>query len=1202
MEGMKSVPPRSADERRGEKSRSRGVEETAVEYRRSSIPPEVPEVQEVHRGQTPSATLPPPASRLPPRSSDLRPPTSDFVELHLHTAFSFLDGASLPEEMIGRAAELGYTALAITDHDGLYGAMEFARAARAAGIAPITGAELTLADGSHLTLLAETVTGYSNLCRLTTAASAGPHLPPPASRPHPSPPPPASRLPPPAPDPSSRLPRLDPALLAEHAEGLILLTGCRRGALARLVDGQAWPEARQLLGNYVEWFGPENVAVELQHNLVFGDTRRLAALSKLARDAGLPTVATGNAHYHRPQRHRLQDVLVAIRHRTTLDGCHRERLPNAEFFLRSPEEAAQRFAAYPEAVRASVAIAERCASFDLTRDLAYLFPRYPTPADQTPDDVLAAICRDELGRRYAAGDLATAASRLEEELALIARHGLSGFFLIYRDLLELAREVSREVRGPEGYESSLPPGRGRGSSVGSIVCYLIGLSHVDPLAHNLMLGRFINDEMSSIPDIDLDFPREIREHLILRVYERFGPDHAALVCAFPTYRLRSALRDVGKALGIPIADLDRISKLSEPRQAGDLGLELQRIPEYAARLEAPPWRHLIELAAELSGFPRHVSQHSGGMIISSAPLVDLVPVQPAAMEGRYICHWDKDSCDDAGFIKIDFLALGMLSLVEEALRLIPANGKEPVDLSRIDFTDPAVYDMICTGDTIGAFQIESRAQIQTLLRTQPRCLEDLVVQVAIVRPGPIIGGAVNPYVRQREQARRGIASPPVYDHPLLEPVLRETLGVVLYQEQVLGVSMALAGFTPGQADQLRRAMTRKRSREAMLRLWSQFKEGALGNGVDLETAKSVFRKLEGFAEYGFPKSHAAAFAVLAYQSSWLKHYYPAEFLCALLNNQPMGFYPPHVLTNDARRHQVRVLPPDFNLSDVKCTVSSNAVRIGLGYVAEVGEEVAVRLVAERHANGPFASLADVVRRVPLRIEAAENLAAVGAADAFGLGRREALWQLGLFLPARGFGGKNGKTPGRQLPIDLPVEQDMVELPAMGPWEQMAGDYAVMGLSPRYHPLGLLRPRLPRSIRSTAEISAIADGARIQVAGLIVCRQRPGTAKGITFLLLEDEHGLLNIVVFPDLYAEHRHVVRGEPFLVIEGLLQKRNNTINLVAEQIWPLSEARAQFAVPTDLAPPDVHDIDVIAHRSEDTTTGLDHVRHIAPASHNYR
>ena len=403
-----------------------------------------------------------------------------------------------------------------------------------------------------------------------------------------------------------------------------------------------------------------------------------------------------------------------------------------------------------------------------------------------------------------------AEERLEQELQLIARHGLSGFFLLYRDLLELAREVSVEIRGVDGFAATLPPGRGRGSSVGSIVCYLIGLSHVDPLAHNLMLGRFINDEMSSIPDIDLDFPREIRERLIERVYERFGPDHAALVCAFPTYRLRSALRDVGKALGIPIADLDRISKLSEPRQAGDSRLELARIPEYASRLEAPPWRYLVELAGELSGFPRHVSQHSGGMIISSAPLVDWCRCNPPPCEGRYLCQWDKDSCDDAGFIKIDFLALGMLSLVEECLRLIAEQRQAAGRSQPHRFHRQAVYDMICAGDTIGIFQIESRAQIQTLLRTQPRCLEDLVVQVAIVRPGPIIGGAVNPYVQHRDW--RGVGSP--LRRSTTIPCWNRSCGrrwvSILYQEQVLGVAMALAGFSAGQAERLRRAMTRKR--------------------------------------------------------------------------------------------------------------------------------------------------------------------------------------------------------------------------------------------------------------------------------------------------------------------------------------------------------------------------------------------------------
>ncbi|MBA3336931.1 MAG: DNA polymerase III subunit alpha, partial [Chloroflexia bacterium] len=945
-----------------------------------------------------------------------------YVELHLHTAFSFLDGASLPEELIGRASELGYRALAITDHDGLHGAMEFAQLAVAAGIAPITGTELTLADDSHVTLLAATPAGYANLCGLLTAAHHGRPL---------------------------DLGKREAGENRCH-EGLILLTGCRRGQLARAIDAGEYHAAEAILRGYVAAFGAEQVVVELQQNLVHGDTARIAHLVALAERAGVAYAATGNVHYHQRDRHRLQDVLVAIRHRTTLDQTHRERRANAEFALRTGAEVDALFARYPAAMRTTLALAERCADFNLTRDLAYRFPDYPTDPGETPDERLAAVCWTALARRYP-DNREAATTRLREELGLIAQHGLAGFFLIYRDLLELAREVAIELRGVDTPRAAgnLPPGRGRGSSVSSIVCYLIGLSPVDPLAHNLFLGRFLNEASSSVPDIDLDFPRDIRERLIERVYEVYGPDHAALVCAFSTYRLRSAVRDVGKALGLPLPDLDRIAKLSEPRSARDLDAEIARIPEYATRKDAPPWRYLVELAGQLAGFPRHVTQHSGGMIVSSTPLTELVPIQPAAMPGRYLCQWDKDSCDDARFVKIDFLALGMLSLVEEALELIVTSGHPPLDLSRIDFTDPAVFTMIQAGDTLGVFQIESRAQIQTLHRTQPCSLDDLVVQVAIIRPGPIIGGAVTPYIQRRTDPN----FTPVYDHPLLEPVLRETLGVVLYQEQVLGVAMALGGFTAGQAEQLRRAMSRKRSREAMVLLWEQFRAGALALGVELAIAQDVFRKLMGFAQYGFPKAHAAAFAVLAYQSCWLKHHYPAEFLCALLNNQPMGFYAPHVLVNDAKRRGMRILPPQINTSGARCTVEldGSAVRIGLSQVQGLGEAAALSIVAAREAGGLFRSLADFVRRMPLRSEAIEHLIAVGAFDEFGLGRREALWQLGLFIPARGFGaarpGRTLKSAGTQLPLAVPVEQDMVTLTPMGAWEQMVTDYDTLGLSP-----------------------------------------------------------------------------------------------------------------------------------------------------------
>jgi error-prone DNA polymerase len=1100
-----------------------------------------------------------------------------YVELHLHTAYSLLDGASLPEEIIDRAVELDYQALAVTDHNGLYGAMEFAQAAKAAGIQPITGAEITLTDGSHLTLLAESSTGYANLSRLITSAyrdgangtcghpvgealrglPGGQGRPPLPSNKHNN-----ERHA----NQDNRLnPQLNPDLLSVHAGGLILLTGCRKGKLAQLVDAGDIPAAEELLHTYIDWFGKNNVYVELQQNLVYGDTRRVHQMVRLAKKAGLPYVATGNVHYHRRERHRLQDVLVAIKNRTTLDGSHKERRPNCEFDLQPAAQVAVRFASYPEALDATLEIAERCAGFDLTTDLNYAFPDHPTENGETQAEVLERVCREAMEERYPPGsDLrARAEARLQQELDLIQKHQLSGFFLIYRDLMKLAEEVAEEVRGPSlaRRHSMLPPGRGRGSSVGSIVCYLIGLSHVDPLEHNLFLGRFLNEDLVSVPDIDLDFPRDIRERLIERVYEVYGHDHAALVAAFSTYRLRSAVRDIGKALGLPATDIDKIAKMSKGRSAKDLGEELDRIPAYANRREAPPLSQLVKLAEQLAGFPRHVSQHSGGMVISSTPLIELVPVQPAAMEGRFICHWDKDSCDDARMIKIDFLALGMLSLVEECLELIVESGKDPVDLSRIPFTDPKVYDTICAGDTVGVFQIESRAQIQMLTRTKPRTLEDLVVQVAIVRPGPIVGGAVNPYVHNRQRKLIDPDFTPTYDHPLLEPVLEETLGVVLYQDQVIEVAMALSGFSAGQADQLRRAMSRKRSREAMLKIWDRFRDGALERGVPIETAKKVFRKLVAFSEFGFPKSHSAAFAVLVYQSAWLRKYYPAEFMCALFNNQPMGFYAPHVLVNDAKRHGVRIWGPDINEGRAKSTVHGNAVRIGFGYVKGMSEDSALLIEQERDANGPYQSLADFVRRVPIKREAIENLVVVGAFDCFGLGRREALWQLGLFIPARGY-GKAGKE-AKQQPLPLPVEQDMVELTPMAPWEQMAADYNTMGLSPRYHPMGLLRPHLPKEIVTAADLRTLPDGSIIQIAGLVVCRQHPGTAKNITFLLLEDELGLSNVIVYPYLFERDRLLVRREPFLLVTGKLQRQQGTTNVIAEHLEPLDTARETYRMP---------------------------------------
>ncbi|MCO5219767.1 MAG: error-prone DNA polymerase [Thermomicrobiales bacterium] len=1123
-----------------------------------------------------------------------------YVELHLHTAFSFLDGASMPTEYAATAAAYGYTALAVTDHDGLYGAMEFAQALENVGIQPITGAEITMDDGSHITLLAETRRGYANLCRLITDAKHG-RLPAPVAL---------------GPEP------IDDSVLATcrletYAEGLILLTGCREGQLSTAIAEGRIADAEYILATYISWFGADNVVVELQQNYVYGDTKRVAGLVELADRFGVRYAATGNVHYHVQERHRLQDVVVSIANRATLDTSHQQRRANAQFHLKTPEEMERIFCNYPEAIRTTELIAERCQAFNLTRDLDYKFPDYETMADETPLQHLEQVCREELKIRYVDAeeeDKEKARAQLQNELRLIDKHDLAGFFLMYRDLLDLAREVSIEIRGREarGSRRFLPPGRGRGSAVSSIICYLIGLSPVDPLAHDLYVGRFLNEELPSVPDIDIDFPREIREKMIERVYEVYGPDRVALVCAFSTYRLRSAVRDVGKALGLPAVDLDRIAKLSEPRGAAGLEQELDRFPEYANRKDTAPWCFLIDISRQLARFPRHITQHVGGMVISQTPINELIPIQPASMDGRYLCQWDKDSCDDARLIKIDFLALGMLSLVEEALDLIDLHGREPVDLSRIEFKDPEVYKMIQEGDTIGVFQIESRAQIQMIRRTKPEEMKDLVVQVAIVRPGPIIGGAVTPFVERRNNPNWV----PVYDHPKLENLLKETLGVILYQEQVVQVAEVIAGFTAGQADRLRRAMTRKRSHDAMEELRQSFLEGALKQGdITIEKANEIFDKLAGFAEYGFPKSHAAAFAFLAYQSCWLKRYYPAEFLCALLNNQPMGFYAPHVLINDAKRHGLRVERPDVNASGIECTVEGRkTVRLGLALIKGIADDVAMRIFEERQLHGKYTSLMDLMRRVALRPGAQENLIAAGACDCFGLGRREMLWQIGLFIAPVGFQDKRTrKLGGQQMSLPLPTIQDHVELPPITPWEHMADEYQVLGLSVRHHPLFLLRHRLPPGMASLKDIKDLPDGSKVFLPGLVVARQRPGTAKGITFLLLEDEFNLVNIVVYPDLYARQRLQVRATPLLIVEGKLQLANNNVNIIAERLYPIEDSpfvaptpnfaedmRNEFE-PEDVNPDRIQLVSIPSRNLIEVPITQADIRAVTPDSHNY-
>jgi error-prone DNA polymerase len=1081
-----------------------------------------------------------------------------YTELHCHSAYSFLDGASLPDELAAAAASFGYEALALTDHDGLHGAMEFAHAARAHGVRPITGAELTLDDGHHLTLLCESRAGYRNLCRLITRAHEGTR------------------------DGREALPPSLPfAEVEAHAEGLVCLSGCARdGLLAARVDpspADALTAGRELL----RIFGPDRLRVELQRPFARSDRRRNRLLAELAERLGVPCVATGDVHAHDRSRAPLQDALVAVRLGKTLDECEPERRGNSSHALAPHEVMAARFADHPGAVEEAGRLAERL-SFDLTEDLGY---RYPGAEDPEADRKLAEICRARLEDRYPPGHRrhGDAGPRLEEELRVIRHLGLSGFFLLHREMLELAREVAREVRGLDTVRGLLPPGRGRGSSVASIVCYLTGLSHVDPVEKELHLGRFLNDELTALPDIDLDFPRDIREKLIPRVHELYGSERAALVGGAATYQVRGAVRDFAKVLGLPPGEIERLARVVDPWKSEGIDDDLERVG--ARRERSPRWRALAWLVREGMGLPRHPMQHPGGMVISTEPLVDLCPVQPCAMEGRQMVQWDKDSCADAGFLKIDLLGLGMLSAVERCVEEVAKARGERIDLSRIPYDDPKVYEMIQHAETTGVFQIESRAQMSMLPRTLPGSLDDLTVQVALVRPGPIQGGAVHPYIQRKKRLREDPDYEVPYEHPSLEPALRDTLGAIVFQDQVIEVAMAFAGFSAGEAEGLRRAMSRKRSEAAMRAFEQKFVEGAVTRGVERDVAERVYAQIVGFSGFGFPKSHSAAFGLLAYQSTWLRVHYGPEFLCSLLNEQPMGFYPSDALVHESQRRGIEVLPPCVRRSSVECTVELPAVRMGLGYVNGVREAEVRRLVEERERNGSWSGVEDLASRSGASADTLSRLAWAGACD--GLvngGRRIALWLLGVAAP-----GVEVEV-GTQL--SLPLETgEAPGLRELGLWERMLADYGSTGVTLREHPLELMRPVLGEGFASGADLGRTRDGSPVTVAGLVVARQRPATAKGVTFMLLEDEHGTINLVIPPPVFDRHRATIRGEPLLAAAGRLERREGVTNVVVDRVWRLERP--------DLPQADVRHIE--PRKAWSTQEQADDLRAVAPVGHSF-
>ena len=945
-----------------------------------------------------------------------------YVELHAKSFYSFGVGASHAHELLAQAREYGYPALALTDTN-LCGALEFARLANSLGIRPITGGELTLTDGTRLTLLARTRAGYSNISRLFTTANAA----------------------------DRREPRLDPALLPHHSEGVILLTGGRDGPLSKLaVDGRPG-EAGELLKRYLDWYGPGSVYVELQRNLLHGDTDRNRKLVRVAGEVGVPVVTTNDVHYHQPERSRLQDALVAAKLNTTIDRALPHLRPNHHFHLKSHAQMERLFAEWPQAVANTLRVAERC-EFDLGRDLGYTLPDPAVPEGYTAQSYLQRLCYEAAARRYDGSVPERVRERLQEEFRLIERLNLAGFLLLYREIALVAQRIMEE-RGlvdPETPVEERPPGRGRGSSVAPLVGYLIGISHVDPLKWDLTLERFISEDMTTLPDIDLDFPRGLRNELIERVHKHFGPEYAVLTGAITTYKVKGIVQDLGKALGLPQEHLSLLSKQLHSHDAADLREEMAQLPDFRDRVNTPGWRDLLELAPQLMDAPKGLSQHVGGMVLSSSPLPEMVPMRAGAMDGRYIMDWNKDSVADAGFAKIDILSLPVLDQLAEALDLVETREGRRPDLSRTDPEDANVYDMINEGLSKGVFLLQSPAQLKMGQRLRSRNLLDLAYQVALIRPGVgVQGSAVSQFV---ERYRHGAEWE--YEHPLEKRALERGYGIIVWQEQVVQLIEDVAGMTAAEADEVRRAFARPNNERLIAMHWRRFLEGARWNGVPEETAGKIFSKING--HYMFPESHSHAFAVTAYQAAWLKRYHPLEFFVGLMNNQPMGFYPMETLKQDARRFGVPFLNPCVNEGLAACAPESGSVRLGLQLIKDVGAESAKLVVKERERHGPYVTAGDLVRRTGLKPQAVLSLAMAGAFDGVTPNRREALWEAGLY-----------SRPSRNGQVRFPVsaEESVPRLPGLHGAGEDGGRVPGDGHLPQGTPDGVRQAR-PGSRRAS----------------------------------------------------------------------------------------------------------------------------------------
>lgn len=1052
---------------------------------------------------------------LSPKRATYRPPDGaraarssvPYAELHAHSAFSFLDGASTPEELVEEASRLGLRALALTDHDGLYGAVRFAEAAAELELRTVFGAELSLGRGArtetpdppgpHLLVLARGPEGYRRLSRQLAAA----HLA----------------------GGEKGKPRYDFDALTEAAGGhWHILTGCRKGHVRQALS-QGPEAAERALADLVDRFGADRVSVELTHHGHPLDDERNAVLAGLAPRFGVGVVATTGAHFAGPPRRRLAMAMGAIRARQSLDAAAGWLAPLGGSHLRSGEEMTRLFAQVPfggpDAVTAAAELGEQCA-FGLAL-IAPQLPPFDVPAGHTEDSWLRQLTMVGARDRYGPADAAPRAyAQIEHELKVIEQLTFPGYFLVVHDIARFCRQNNILCQG-------------RGSAANSAVCYALGVTAVDPVANELLFERFLSPARDGPPDIDMDIESDQREKVIQYVYDKYGRDYAAQVANVITYRGRIAVRDMARAMGFSQGQQDAWSKqISHWNGLAD-SPDVEGIPE-----------QVVDLANQIRNLPRHMGIHSGGMVICDRPIADVCPVEWARMENRSVLQWDKDDCAAIGLVKFDLLGLGMLSALHYAIDLVAEHKGIEVDLARLDLSEPAVYEMLARADSVGVFQVESRAQMATLPRLRPRIFYDLVVEVALIRPGPIQGGSVHPYIR-----RRNGLDPIVYDHPSMEPALRKTLGVPLFQEQLMQLAVDCAGFSAAEADQLRRAMGSKRSTERMRRLRGRFYDGMRAlHGAPDEVIDRTYEKLEAFANFGFPESHALSFASLVFYSSWFKLHHPAAFCAALLRAQPMGFYSPQSLVADARRHGVTVHGPDVNASLAHATLENagTEVRLGLGAVRHIGDDLAERLVEERKANGPFASLLDLTTRLQLSVPQTEALATAGALGCFGMSRREGLWAAGAAATQR-----PDRLPGVGSSSHIPA------LPGMSELELAAADVWATGISPDSYPTQFLRADLDAmGVVPAEKLLSVPDGDRVLIAGAVTHRQRPGTAQGVTFLNLEDETGMVNVLCTPAVWARHRKLANSAPAMLVRGQVQNASGAVTVVAERLGRITLA----------------------------------------------